>query len=331
MLKTKHLSLFAALSLSLCPWSISLNAQSEWNVTLLEMEAEPGVFFSFYMEYESWTINAERTSLNANVWQSSIGGDAADTYSSTIEFGNGLYRIAESKEFTFPYTFFSQLQYFMTSHRNAFPGFDNDPIDGGISYLGFRMNPESQASLTGHWQSFQYEILFNQGEITDWGFETLAMEITADNNVHYTVTDSTNTAEINETGSFNFSRDGGSILIDDEVEFKLSASGDILLRQVFEGDGTGVVTTFLKLVGPENVDMQDIVGTWALGMTELAKSNGNPPNWLALDSESSIVDFRADGSGTLYNIQSTFLGKGTLDEGEAIVLFDWRIRHRNTA
>jgi hypothetical protein len=288
------------------------------------METLPFQFSSFYMEFETWTINADRTSLDATVWESN-SGEGIDTYTSSIEFGNGMYRIQEDDSWVFPYTFFSQSHYFVISNRNAFPLSDGTPLDNGISYLGFRMDAASQASLVGHWQGFQYEIETFGSQLINWGYEILEMEFSAENTVNFTVTESTNLDEVNETDSFSFTRNAGTIFINDEVEFKLSASGDILFRQTFEGDGTGLVTTLLKTVSPQDVTTQDMAGTWALGLTELARNNPMASEWTGLDSETALIDLRADGSGTLYTIQSTFLNRDYPDEEDAAINFGWSI------
>lgn len=297
--------------------------ESEWNVTLLEREFSPGLYSRYSVEFEAWTVDAAQSALGSQVWASN-DPERERSYSATIDSGNGLHRIMDDEGRSLPRTYFSESNYFVISNQNASSSIGGGSVEGSTVYKGFRMDAANDASLVGNWQSFQYEVETTSDQLTDWGYEILELQFNADNTADFTVTETTNESELNETGSFPYSRDGGTIVIDGEAEFRLSASGDILLRQAYEGGSTALVTTFMKIVEPGDVDDQDMVGTWAMSLVELGKNHDTEFPWTTMSSESALVDLRADGSGSLYMMETSVGQMGGIGS-EASLSFAWTV------
>lgn len=278
------------------------------------------------VSFEDWTLNAEMDSVSAVLVETSAEAGATN-YSLSVESGNQFYRLSGGAGVYLPLTFFSESGHFIVSNRNALPAEDG-PVSGGAGVFGFRKASGSDGSLIGRWEGLQYEIQMGSESIYSWGYDLYRADLNSDGSVDIEILVSTSHPDeegdqfsgtfVENAGviTFTFDDDGDT----EEVDFQLSSSGDLLVLRLAEENGDFLVNTFLKEA--DAVTAQEIAGTWVLSLLEFGQ--GNLAEWASIDTETSLIEIREDGTGSLYSIQSSLLDAENA-QNEAVIHFEWSL------
>lgn len=304
-------------------------SQSQWKVISMYQFGINEFGYNFEMNSEEILLN-EDFSYTGSVVGSTSPEMIGEPFSGQAEEHAGMLRLMEDGETWLPNAFVDDTQTYLMANS----GFRMAGLSFTDTILGFRYDPELNSPLAGDWSGISIEVevdLFNQ--LAGWSFSTYSAQIVGSNSIAVEIIDTN--SEFDTPGSqftLPFQQNGPDVVIDpgeDQGEFQLSASGDMMALVEFESYGLiteGEFVMFIKHVDPAAVTTADMAGTYVLHSFEFGKGQNLFDGWHSFDNETGYIELTSDGIGTYTLFQSSF-NVNDDDDNYGSFSFGWKVEN----